>query len=113
MPSPASSPDSGPTSRTALIAALRREVERREGIRALRAQPISTGVPALDRLLPWHGLRPGSLVEHLGRGAGALALATANAVCHRGRAFIVVDRERQFYPAAWGSDLSQTVLLRP
>jgi protein ImuA len=100
-----------------LLAALREEVERREGSHLAEGMPpISTGVPALDQLLPWGGLRPGCLVEYFGHGAGAVALAAARSACRQGRALLVVDRHRQFYPpaaAGWGIDLSQTVILRP
>jgi len=76
------------------------------------ARPVvSTGAPSLDRCLPSSGLRRGSLVEHLGHGA-SLAFAAARAAC-QDRLLVVVDRKRQFYPAAWGIDLSQTVLVRP
>lgn len=114
-----------PTERSDLVATLRHELEQQERPRLPRdAQPISTGALSLDRLLPWGGLRPGSLVEYLsagegqgaGAGAGTLALIAARAACHEGRALVVLDRQQQFYPpsaAAWGIDLSQTLLLRP
>lgn len=76
------------------------------------ARPVvSTGAPSLDRCLPCGGLRCGSLVEYLGQGA-ALAFAAADAACQE-RALVVVDRQQQFYPAAWKIDLSQTVVIRP
>jgi hypothetical protein len=107
--------------RDALVAVLRRRVERLEGSRPLEdARLISTGSPALDRLLPAAGLDRGSLVEYLspgpGSGVGTLALAAAREACREGRALVVVDQSGTFYPpaaAAWGIDLSRTLLLRP
>ena len=92
------------------ITALRRRLERRE----CPKEPISTGTP-LDRLLPSGGLRPGSLVEFLGSGAGSVAILAAHAACQDGRTFIVFDRQNHFYPpaaGAWGIDLSQTLIAR-
>jgi protein ImuA len=113
--------DRMPNPRTALVAALRRKLERHEGFRLPRdAQPLSTGVAPLDRLLPCQGLRPGSLAEYLtpteGQGAGSLALLAARGACSDGRALVVLDRQRQFYllaAAGWGIDLARTLLLRP
>jgi hypothetical protein len=108
--------------RQAVVARLRQQMERREGIHRLAQEqrPVSTGSPALDRLLPAGGLVRGSLVEYLspgpGSGTGTLALAAARHACASGRAFVVLDRNRTFYPpaaAAWGIDLSQTLLLSP
>jgi len=126
--------------REALVASLRREVSRLEAGRPPEDEvPISTGSPALDRLLPAGGLRRGTLVEYLtsaaGSGAGTLALATAREACGEGRAFVVVDGSvidtlrvpfeadgtrsattTHFYPsaiAAWGIDPSAMLVLRP
>jgi hypothetical protein len=81
---------------------------------------FSTGFAALDRLLPSNGLPRGSLVEWLsespGAGAGLLALAAAVKSQRSGNVVIVIDRERRFYPpaaAAWGLDLSNTMLVHP
>lgn len=104
------------------MAKLRRALERHEGLRpSLDASTTSTGVPALDRCLPLAGLRRGSLVEYLGHGnlgqghpgqGASLAFAAACAACED-RVLVVVDRQGQFYPPAWGIELSQTVLIRP
>jgi protein ImuA len=118
--------------RDALIARLRRDVERLEARRLPEDErAISTGSPALDRLLPAGGLRRGTVVEYLtgsaGSGAGTLALSAARDACREGRALVVLDagplsrngneRERyRFYPpaaAAWGIDLSRILVLRP
>jgi protein ImuA len=122
-----------PASRQALIAALRQEVGRLEmGRPPAEEQVVSTGSPALDRLLSLGGMRRGTLVEYLtgcsGSGAGTLALAAARAACGAGRALVVLDQRSpghsggagyeagHFYPpaaAAWGIDLSRLLVLRP
>jgi protein ImuA len=107
--------------RQALIAHLRGQVQRIEGLRqSADGRPVSTGSPPLDRLLPAGGLMRSSLVEYLspgpGSGAGTLALAAAREACANGRALVVIDRSRTFYPpaaAAWGIDLSQMFILQP
>src|SRR4029453_13310771 len=104
-----------------LVADLRDRLARLEKSgRPADERPVSTGSPALDRLLPAGGLARGSLVEYLspgsGSGTGTLALAAAREACIDGRALVVVDRSRTFYPpaaAGWGIDLSQTLLLEP
>jgi protein ImuA len=87
-------------------------------------QRVSSGVEALDRLLPGDGLGRGRLVEWLaegrGSGAGTLAILAAREACReargRGRLLVVVDRQGCFYPpaaAAWGVDVAQMIVLRP
>jgi len=117
-------------SRQALIASLRRELDHFEaGYPVKDEQPISTGVAALDRLLPAQGLKRGTLVEYLapspGCGAGTLALSAAREACGQARALVVVELHEPgtsrpsaayFYPpaaAAWGVDLSRLLVLRP
>jgi protein ImuA len=92
------------------IAKLRRQLERREGFQPSLSGLISTGVSALDRLLPHGGLQAGTLVEYLGTGI-SLALAAARVAC-QDRALIILDRQRQFYPATWGTQ-TKTAFLRP
>jgi protein ImuA len=112
------------SARQSLVAQLQHRVERLEGQKPPGEEPlVSTGSPALDQLLPGGGLKRGSLVEYLspaaGSGAGTLALAAAREACRHEegqRALVVVDQSRTFYPpaaAAWGLDLSQTILLHP
>src|SRR3954451_17717658 len=89
--------DASIIARDALMASLRREVAKLEGGQAPEDErPVSTGSPALDRLLPAGGLRRGTLVEYLtsasGSGSGTLALSAAREACHQGRAFVVLDR---------------------
>jgi protein ImuA len=84
--------------RDALVAGLRREVEKLEGGRVVEDERrVSTGVKALDRLLPGGGLKRGTLVEYLsgstGSGAATLSLAAARKACGEGRAFVVVEKE--------------------
>ena len=111
---------SSPTadSRQALVAMLRRQVERLEGpVQPQEEQPISTGSPDLDRLLAVGGLRRGSLTEYLtaeaGGGAGTLALAAAREACMDGRTLVVMDRPRQFYPPAAAWSVKNLLLVRP
>jgi protein ImuA len=107
--------------RQVLMSRLRREVARLEGNRPPEDdQALSTGSPELDRLLPEGGLRRGTVIEYLstaaGGGAGILALGAARSACREGRAFVVIDGQRQFYPlaaATWGLNLAGMRILRP
>lgn len=108
-------------SRAGLLAVLRRKLELLEGLRPPPdIEPLSTGVPELDRLLPAGGLRQGTLVEYLAGGTAsgtvALACAAARAACDDGQACVVVDRLGQFYPlaaVALGIDLARLIVVRP
>ena len=99
-----------PPARSRLVGVLRRRLDRRAR-RPSESDPVSTGVPALDRLLPRGGLTPGSVVEYLGLGV-SLALAAARSAC-QDRALLVVDPLRQLDAAAWGIELTRTVVVRP
>jgi hypothetical protein len=81
---------------------------------------LSTGFPALDRVLAGGGLRAGSLVEWRGNAAGSGAFSLALAVAaHRVRdagALVVLDARRDFHPpaaAGLGVPLDRTVVVRP
>ncbi len=82
---------------------------------------VSTGVVAVDRLLPHRGLRGGTLVEWIADGAGSGAsvlpvVALGQLQRASGGATVVVDRGGRFYPpaaSAWGVDLEQTMVIRP
>ncbi len=106
-----------------LIADLRQQMAKLEGSRQPEdEEPLSTGCRELDRLLPRGGLARGTLVEWLadqGSGAGMLALLAARQACRAGRALVVMDRQRSFYPrfyppaaAAWGYDFAQMLVIR-
>src|SRR5262245_52378136 len=73
------------------------------------ADVFSSGVAAIDRLLPGGGLRHGMLVEWLaersGCGAATLGLLAAREACRAGGMLVVLDRAQTFYPpaaAGWG-----------
>lgn len=81
---------------------------------------LSTGVTAVDRLLPQRGLQSGMLVEWVadgpGSGASLLPVAALKNLQHTGGAIVVIDREGHFYPpaaSAWGIDLQHTIVIRP
>lgn len=103
-----------------LVANLRCQIARLEGSRPPDdEEPLSTGCRELDSLLPRGGLMRGTLVEWLagqsGSGAGMLALLTARQACRTGRALVVMDRQRSFYPpvaVAWGYELEQILVIR-
>ncbi len=81
---------------------------------------FSAGAPAIDRLLPGGGLRYGMLIEWLaefpGSGAATLSLLAAREACRAGGMFVVLDRQRTFYPpaaVAWGIDPQRLVVVHP
>jgi hypothetical protein len=84
------------------------------------ADVFSSGVTAIDRLLPGGGLRHGMLVEWLaersGCGAATLGLLAAREACRAGGMLVVLDRARTFYPpaaAGWGVDPARLIVVRP
>src|SRR5262249_37490339 len=79
---------------------------------------ISTGIAALDGVLPHGGLQPGTLLQLLdsrtGSGASSLAMAITRATC--AGAVVVLDGDRQFYPpaaVAWGLHPDRLVVIHP
>jgi protein ImuA len=103
-----------------IVEELRRKLRERETAKpAPDAEPIATGLPSLDALLPHGGWRAGSLVEWLSpraAGAGTLALYTTARQTVEDRSIVVVDRAGEFFPAAcagWGTPLERLILLRP
>ncbi len=81
---------------------------------------FSTGVAAIDRLLPGGGLRHGMLVEWLaelpGCGAATLGLVAAREACRAGGVLVVVDRAQMFYPLSavgWDVDPARLIVVRP
>lgn len=82
--------------------------------------PISTGIGALDRLLPVGGMRPGTLLEWLsplaGSGVGTLACLVAGELLRGLGSCLVIDPRGTFSPpGAWGLHgfLERTVVVRP
>jgi protein ImuA len=83
------------------IAILREQI--RETVEKSAHDRVSSGSNALNQLLPGSGFRRGGLVEWLGDaggGATRLAMIAAREACCDGRALIVVDDGRRFYPPA-------------
>jgi protein ImuA len=85
---------------------------------------LSTGITALDDLLPQRGLPKGSMVEWLiadaGVGAATLALAGVRAALEKASGgtgcWVVIDLQRQFFPPAalgWGISLERLLLVQP
>jgi hypothetical protein len=118
--------------RTATIAALRHKLAEAQGWHALRYSQghasheiISTGIPALNALLPAGGLRQGTLCEWLaeeGTLAATLALhAVREAIRSEeenagAKVWALIDEAGDFYPpaaAGWGIDLDRLLLVRP
>jgi protein ImuA len=97
-----------------------RRFERTRGRGEQGNELLSTGIPALDDLLPERGIRRGTLIEWLsenaGGGAGTLAFAVAAHVVQANGAFVVIDQDRSFYPPAAsrrGIDLDRVVVVHP
>lgn len=85
---------------------------------AVSEKVVSTGIVALDRLLPDAGFREGTLVEWLAEsGSGdQLALLSAAPALDDDRLLFVIDGETTFYPpaaAALGIDLGRLIVVRP
>ncbi len=90
-----------------------------------RLPTLSSGCPALDRALPEHGFRPGTLVEWLfcGPGDGTATLAFRAAVGalraaagRGGGAVVVLDRSGEFYPlaaVALGIEPARLIVVHP
>ena len=79
---------------------------------------VSSGSPAIDRLLPAGGYQRGTLVQWLtggGQSADYLSLLVARQACADGGALVVFDPQHQFYPpaaAAIGINLDNLIMLR-
>jgi hypothetical protein len=87
---------------------------------AERVATVSSGCPALDRILPDHGFRPGTLVEWLtsgpGDGATTFAFRTAVKATNGDGAVVVVDASGEFYPPAaiaLGLEPSRLIVVHP
>lgn len=82
----------------------------------------SSGIEALDRLLPNEGLKRGTLIEWVsdgegeGSGAATLALTVAAHLLREDGTFVTIDHTGDFYPPAaafLGIPLERTILVRP
>ena len=106
--------------RSLTVESLRRKIDRLEGVaRRAAGQPLSSGCPALDCLLPQKGFGRGSLIEWLaagpGSGAEILAIAAAREACRQGGMLVVLDQTGEFYPPAAvraGIELEQLIVVR-
>src|SRR5262249_5665817 len=109
------------TSRSEIVRTLSQRIQEIESV--LHRQDLcalSLGIPALENLLPEKRLSGGSLVELLsaaeGSGAWTLTFFLAKHACDEGKALVVADSQRCFYPPAaarLGIDLNRLIVLRP
>ncbi|MEX0678225.1 MAG: hypothetical protein WD063_14185, partial [Pirellulales bacterium] len=107
--------------RASVLESLAEQVRSLEGARWVDSREvISTGSPALDRLLPEGGFRRGALVEWLSGGpaggAATLALLAARGALAAGGVLVVIDHRGLFYPPAaarLGIALENTIVVRP
>jgi len=106
-------------SREQIVAALQQQMRLAENSHHNICEELTTGISALDRLLPQGGFRRGTLVEWLGEpgaGGSTLALAAAREACREGGALVAIDRPRRLYPPAaamLGVDLERLIVVRP
>jgi hypothetical protein len=82
--------------------------------------PISLGVPGLEEIVPEKQLPAGSLVEIFsaaeGAGTWTLALLLARQACVEGKAFVIADMRKSFYPPAasrLGVNLDRSLVVCP
>ena len=106
-------------SRDQIVAALQQQMRQVENAHHFLCEGVTTGIAALDRLLPQGGFPRGAIVEWLGEpgaGASTLALLAAREACREGGALVVIDRPRRLYPPAaarLGIDLERLIVVRP
>lgn len=79
-----------------------------------------SGCQAFDELFPDQGVRPGSVVEWIGRGAAhgavTLSLFVGLRMCRPGRPVVLIDPDRTLFPLAlelFGYRLGRVVVVRP
>jgi len=96
------------------IASLERPADRGE------QSVVSTGCAALDRVLPFEGVRRGSLTEWLseqpGSGAESLALLLTREACRDHGVVVLLDRQKEIYPpavVAAGIDAERLIVVHP
>lgn len=106
--------------RCAILCKLREEIGRAARAPGVERPVFSSGLPALDALLPEGGFRAGTLVEWViedeGLGAEAPVLSAAQQAAIGGGLIVAVDRRRQFYPPAavrWGIDPRRLIIVSP
>jgi hypothetical protein len=106
-------------SREQIVAALQQQMRLAENAHHTHCEGVTTGIAALDRLLPQGGFSRAALVEWLGEpgaGASTLALLAAREACREGGALVAIDRPRRLYPPAaamLGIDLERLIVVRP
>lgn len=111
------------TSRADLLQSLKQQLRQLSGSQSppeTSLEVTSTGIAALDGLLPHHGICRGGLVEWLtpdiGMGAVSLALMGVRTALSQGGWWVVIDLRGDFFPAAvsgWGVPLERLLVLRP
>ncbi|HUY87675.1 MAG TPA: hypothetical protein VMV10_02965 [Pirellulales bacterium] len=101
------------------MTALKERMRQAENLHHAPGERLTTGISALDRLLPQGGLSRAALVEWLGEpgaGASTLALLAAREACREGGSLVAIDRPRRLYPPAaamLGIDLEKLIVVRP
>jgi hypothetical protein len=97
-----------------------RQIDRSRAPAAGDGALSSTGVAALDALLPATAFRAGMIVEWVVEGAGSgavrLALPMVIEALQNGGVLVVIDDRREFYPPAalrLGLDLDRMIVVRP
>jgi len=83
---------------------LAEQLRQMESANKPQKESLSTGIGALDRLLPTGGFQPGALVEWLNRRPGgggvSLAVTVAAAMMQSQGTAVMIDPQRSFYPLA-------------
>lgn len=106
--------------RSELLRALAQRIQEIEASQRPHGQAaVSLGIPALDSLFE-KGLPSGSLVELLstaiGGGAWTLGLVLSQRASEEGKALVIIDTSKCFYPPAaarLGVDLERTIVVHP
>ena len=114
---------SGPTNHSSAIQQLTQQLRRYERTLQPTADGngvLSTGIAALDGLLPDGGISRGMLLEWLsektGGGAGTLAFTVAAQLMRADGTCVVIDPTASFYPPAigkLGDDLQRMIVVHP
>jgi len=112
-----------PAQRSQTVQRLLRELRRFEdGQRAVTQaeSSLSTGISALDAVLPAQGLRAGTLIEWMATesasGMGTLVFSIASRLRNESGVCVVIDGSEAVYPLAisrLGVDLDTVIVVRP